>query len=197
MIKIRKLRSVEEIEQCEKLPVLHKLWGTEEEIICYGQMGYIPEKEWIVKLTACESEPLATYVQADAPVYKDSALEVFLNFVPEMERYLNLEVNANGALLCQFGKRGDRAPVSSRCSQNVSVEVCKTVDKWSVLLRIPFELIRACFGEVCLHKGMQMSFNLYKICETEENKHFISYTFIPVPKPDFHLPQYFATGIMG
>ena len=196
MIKIREIQKIEEIEQCEKLPILYKLWGTEKDICCYGQMGYIPEKEWVVKLTACEAEPLATYVQAEDPVYKDSALEVFLNFAPETDNYLNLEVNANGALLCQFGKKGDREPASNRCAWKASVDACRADDKWSVLLRVPFRLIRECFGEVCLQKGMQIRFNLYKICETEGNKHFISYTFIPVPESDFHLPQYFATGIM-
>lgn len=197
MVTIRRLQKADEIELCEKLPIANRLWGTDNEMICYGQMGYLPEREWIVKLTACEEEPRATYTQNDEPVYKDSALEVFLNFAPMADWYMNLEVNANGALLCHFGRKGEREPVVKRSTYRASVFVQRAEHEWSVLLRIPVGLINDCFGDVKLEPGAEVRFNMYKISETEEILHFISYTDIPVEKPDFHLPQYFAQGIMG
>jgi len=77
------------------------------------------------------------------------------------------------------------------------VSVQRAEHEWSVLLRIPVGLINDCFGDVKLEPGAEVRFNMYKISETEEILHFISYTDIPVEKPDFHLPQYFAQGIMG
>lgn len=197
MVTITGLQSVEEIENCEKLYISYKLWGTTKDIMAYGQMGYIAGKEWVVKLTAHEREPLTTYVQDEDPVYRDSALEVFLNFLPDEDNYMNLEVNANGALLCHFGTKGNRGPIALRSKERVMVQVQKEEEKWSVLLRIPFGLILDCFGDVKLDIGKKIRFNFYKICETEEALHFISHTFISSKEPDFHLPNFFAEGIIG
>lgn len=196
MVTIAPLRCVEEIEQCEKLFISHKLWGTVSPIEAYGQMGYIEGQEWIVKLTSIEKNPLTTFEKDDDPVYKDSALEVFLNFSTGRDEYMNLEVNSNGALLCHFGQKGKRSPIKSRTDERARVFVEKLEDNWSVLLRIPYDLIMDCFGETKLESGTQITFNMYKICELESNRHFISYTFIPTEKPDFHQPAYFAEGIL-
>lgn len=196
MVTIARLKCVEEIEQCEKLPIAQKLWGTVSSIEAFGQMGYIEEKEWVVKLTAMERNPLTTFENNEEPVYRDSALEVFLNFAIERDEYLNLEVNSNGALLCHFGQKGKRAPIASRTDKKVQVLAKTLEDKWSVLLRVPYDLIRECFGEQKLESGSRMAFNLYKICESKSNLHFISHTVIPTEKPDFHQPAYFADGIL-
>lgn len=195
MVTFARLEHFKEVEKCEKLPILYKLWGTEYDIEAYGQMGYVENTEWVVKLTAREPEPLARYTKEEEPVYQDSALEVFLNFDAENIYYINLEVNANGALLCHYGKRKDRGPIPTE--EKVGVFVNKGKEEWSVILRIPYSVITKCFGNVKLQEGSEISFNLYKICETEENRHFISYTFIPTTNPDFHLPQYFAHGKLG
>lgn len=196
MVTIACLKTVEEIEQCEKLPIAHKLWGTDSPIEAYGQMGYIEGQEWVVKLTAVEKNPLTTFLQDNDPVYKDSALEMFINFAADKDEYLNFEVNSNGALLCHFGKKGLRAPVKLKTDKEVEVSVKKQENEWSVILRIPRGLFEDCFGEIKLESGSKITFNLYKICETESDLHFISYTFIPTEKPDFHLPAYFAEGVL-
>lgn len=196
---IAELQNIEEIDKCEKLAISHKLWGTTKNVEAYGQMGYIAEKEWVVKLTAHEANPLTTYTQDNDPVYEDSALEVFLNFVPDGDNYLNFEVNANGALLNHFGKKGpsNRGPVRHISEERVTVQVQKEKELWSVLLRIPFALIRDCYGEVEIATGKKISFSLYKISESQEDLHFISHTFISSEKPDFHLPKFFAEGVIG
>lgn len=196
LVTIAGLQNVEEIEKCEKLAISHKLWGTTKNVEAYGQMGYIAGQEWIVKLTAHESNPLTTYTQENDPVYRDSALEVFLNFVPEKDKYMNFEVNANGALLCHFGRKGEREPVALISKEKAIVRVQREEEKWSVLLRIPFSLISDCFGDVKIESAKEIRFNLYKISESEEDLHFISYTDIPVANPDFHLPAFFAEGII-
>jgi len=195
MVTIARLKHFDEVEGCEKLPIGYKLWGTESDIEAYGQMGYVENKEWVVKLTAKETDPLARYKNDEDPVYLDSALEVFLNFDPENIYYINLEVNANGALLCHYGKRKDRAPIETE--EKIGVIVNKGIEEWSVILRIPYLVIAKCFENVKLQKGSDMSFNLYKICEMEDNRHFISHTFIPTETPDFHMPQYFAHAKLG
>lgn len=199
MVTIAALQKIEDIENCEKLYISHKLWGTQKDVVSYGQMGYMPGEKWVVKLTAEEKEPLTTYMNDDDPVYQDSALEVFLNFAPDGNEYLNFEVNANGALLCHFGKKGkeNRGPVRLRSEERVAVQVLRDEDAWSVILAVPFALIKDCYDDVTIEVGKKITFNLYKISESQEDLHFISHTFIPSEKPDFHLPQFFAEGIIG
>ncbi len=197
MVTIDGLKQVEDIEECEKLPIANKLWGTVSDITAYGQMGYIEGTEWVVKLTACEKNPLTTYCRDGDPVYKDSALEVFMNFNLDAVYYLNLEVNANGALLGEFGIKGQREPLSVKTDKKVSVSVQKEEEKWSVLLRIPLSLLEDCFGDIKMEKNSEMAFNLYKICETEVAEHYMSYAPVISETPDFHLPFYFAKAILG
>lgn len=190
---ISRLEHAGEVVNCEKLPIAHKLWGTDVDITAYGQVGYIEDREIVVRLTADESAPLAVYKEDNDPVYKDSALEFFLNFEPDNIFYINFEVNANGALLCHYGKRKDRRPILNE-ERRVFVATERTETEWTATLRIPIAVIEACFDDVKLKKGSVISFNLYKICEREDNLHFISHTFIPTEDPDFHLVQYFARG---
>lgn len=196
MITIARLEHADEIVNCEKLPIEHQLWGTDVDMTAYGQVGYVENREMVVKLTAKEENPLSVYTKEEDPVYKDSALEFFLNFEPDNIFYINFEVNSNGALLCHYGKRKDRRPF---LKDGLKVDVCvtKKEKEWSVTLRIPLAVIEACFDNVQLQKGRNISFNLYKICEREDNLHFISHTFIPTETPDFHLVQYFARGVLG
>lgn len=195
MITIARLEHVNEVERCEKLPIVYQLWGTKKNIRAYGQIGYIENQEVIVKLTAEEENPIAKYEKDGDPVYLDSALEVFLSFDVEHTYYINLEVNAKGALLCHYGKRKDRGPIQTK--KKVLVTTTVEEKEWSVVLRIPYLILEKSFGNVNLHKGSDISFNFYKICELEEEQHFISYTFIPTETPDFHQPAYFAEGILG
>ncbi|MBQ9122081.1 MAG: carbohydrate-binding family 9-like protein [Lachnospiraceae bacterium] len=195
MITIARLEHYDEVERCERLPIAYKLWGTKKDIKAYGQMGYVENQELVVKMTAEEENPIATYEKEEDPVYLDSALEVFFSFDIENTYYINLEVNAKGAFLCHYGKRKDRGPILTK--ERVLVTANIEEKQWSVLLRIPYSLIVKCFGNVQFHKGSRISFNLYKICELQGEQHFISYTFIPTKSPDFHQPAYFAEGILG
>ena len=97
MITIARLEHYDEVERCERLPIAYKLWGTKKDIKAYGQMGYVENQELVVKMTAEEENPIATYEKEEDPVYLDSALEVFFSFDIENTYYINLEVNAKGA----------------------------------------------------------------------------------------------------
>ncbi len=191
------IREAEEITKCEILPIRQQLWGSRYPVRAYGRMALIPEKEWIVELTAEEPNPMRRYYNSNDPVYLDSALEVFLNFQPEdgRNRYINLEANANGALLSEFGIKGNRRYISDITGEwSVHCEKKLEQESWSVRFRIPLELIRELYSAEVMKTGGEFTFALYKISETPVIEHYISYADIPAEKPDFHLPQYFARG---
>ena len=191
------INNIDEITQCERYFVRQKLWATDYPFEVYGRMALIPGKEWVITMTTGESNPLRTYIHENDMVYRDSAMEVFLNFQPEdgRDRYLNFEMNANGAMLSQFGDRYERRFISDLCKQYVAT--CTAMiepEQWSVTLRIPLELINQLYGREVVKEEERFTFNLYKICESKEKEHYVSFTNIPVEKPNFHLPQYFANG---
>lgn len=191
------IREAEEITKCEILPIRQQLWGSRYPVRAYGRMALIPEKEWIVELTAEEPNPMRRYYNSNDPVYLDSALEVFLNFQPEdsRNRYMNLEANSNGALLSEFGIKGSRRYLSDIAGEwPVCCETKLEQERWSVCFRIPLELIQELYSAEVMKVGGDFTFALYKISETSEIEHYISYSDIPAEKPDFHLPQYFARG---
>jgi len=191
MVTITALERIEEINTCEKFLMSHKLWGTDLEMTAYGQIGYLKDEALIVKLTAHEKNPLTTYKNDDEPVYRDSALEVFMYFATKPDTYLNLEINANGALLAQCGKVRAREWIATKTKERVTVTVEKSEEKWSVLLVIPLSLVRDCYGDVKLQSGTEIGFNVTKICEAQENLHFISYADLPGERPNFHQPEHF------
>jgi hypothetical protein len=191
------IREIDELEKCEIIPINHKLWGTDYPVKAFGRMAIIPDKEWVVSMTAEETNPLRRYDKDNDPVYRDSALEVFLNFQPEDEkkRYMNFEMNANGAMLSEFGEKGDRKYISDIYQEySASCKAKIEENSWSVQLRIPLKLIRELYSSDIMKKGGRFTFNLYKLSEDPEQEHYLSYSDLPVSRPDFHLPQYFASG---
>lgn len=60
----------------------------------------VPARQGLaVRLTAWEREPKAVYTANGDPVYKDSCLEFFASFDAHSQKYMNFEMNANGAYL--------------------------------------------------------------------------------------------------
>ena len=102
-MKIKILKNKEELNNLAPLEITHLLWGTKSIPRTYFYIGFIPEDGFYVRMVCEEKDPLRTYTEDFDPVYRDSAMEAFFQFIPEQEVYLNFEVNANGALLAAYG----------------------------------------------------------------------------------------------
>lgn len=152
----------------------------------------------IVALTALEINPLCNYSQEDDPVYKDSALEVFLNMEPNhMEKgYLNFEMNAKGVLLSEFGLNRKRTKIKQLTSYHAKCKAEVNNVSWSVLLQIPMELICDIYHIEPLKKGDIFTCNFYKISEDPKIEHYASYAPIVSSVPNFHMPDCFAKAIV-
>lgn len=198
MVYVKEISCLEELETLPVLEIKYDHWETKKHIPCYATMGIYQKKEWVVKIKTMEKNPLRTYTQDDDPVYKDSAVEFFLNMEPEKSepRYLNFEVNANGALLAQFGERNRRVPLRQLTDKLASCKAEVEEDEWSILLRIPQELIEEVYDRKITEDRVPFSFNLYKISETKEQEHYISFTQIENAYPNFHLPCFFEKGML-
>jgi hypothetical protein len=149
-------------------------------------------------MTAVEKNPLRIYTQEDDPVYKDSALEIFLDMKPEQKKgYFYFEMNANGALLSGFE---DYNKQRIRLKEITQFHACCDAkmdhDSWSVWLKIPMNLICDVYKTEKLEKGAVINCNFYKISEDPKIEHYASHFPIDWPTPNFHLPEFFGKAVI-
>lgn len=161
-------------------------------------MAMLKDDGFIILMTAIEKNPLRRYSKDDDPVYKDSALEAFLNFNPERgQDYLNFEMNANGAILSGFGRGRNRRRVADITKYRATCTAEISEASWNVILKIPMELIRDVYQLDSIEAGSKITCNFYKICEDPQFEHYASYAPIMNDIPDFHLPEFFSEAYMG
>jgi len=195
---VNTITSVDEITQCETFHIDHFQWTKSYKPKAYGQMAFIEGVGFVIAMTAIEKNPLRNYTENDDLVYKDSAMEAFFNFAPEQadHRYLNFEMNANGAMLSAFGDKNNRenlkqiTPFRATCSANMEE------DAWNLNLIIPMDLICDLYQIKPLQSGSQFTCNFYKISEDPRIEHYASFAPIDSIKPDFHLIEFFETAVI-
>lgn len=133
--------------------------------------------------------------------WEDSCVELFLQ-VPGSEVYFNFESNPAGRLTAARGTgRHDRKPLSAedlgKIIRITSVEGMPAVNEpldykggiwnWRVLLIIPFGILGLDEAPAAL-KG-----NIYKCGDLTAHPHFVSWSPVGTPAPDFHRPEFFGT----
>lgn len=192
---------IERKEQLTELPpfrVENALWGTGDFPAMYGYIGFIPGDGFYLRMVCEEKDPLRKYSNANDPVYQDSAMEAFLMFEPVHSRmskeiYLNLEVNANGALLAGYGaKRTYRSYFTGTDHEAFECHAEIHENDWCAELKIPVWLLEHLYGPLELGDGSYFTCNFYKISETKECEHYVSYSPILSSVPSFHMPEFFA-----
>jgi hypothetical protein len=150
------------------------------------------------------------YVRAVAkkyqdPVYKDSCVEFF--FTPGSDlglSYFGLEINCGGTMLFWWYPEGKEAiPVAAEEGDRVEIghSMSKTVDPeidepttWTVEYRLPFAVVKKyCFGARNPAPDVIWRANFYKCADATSHPHWLTWSFIDHPTPQFHLPRYFGT----
>lgn len=197
MFEVKILNSEKELESVEKIYVKHALWGTKDMPETYGQIGYVLQEGFYVKMVCHESNPTRVYTKHQDPVWQDSAVELYMQLPDTNGMYMNFEINANGAVLTEYGV--DRSPRVRLSKDDIARLHCVAEIEenfWSVRFCIPQSWLEMVYGNVDLHKGMIFKFNLYKVCENDHMAQFGSCTVIPLGKPDFHRPEYFAEAVL-
>ena len=114
MYEIKTIRSADEIESGNVAEIAVYNWGGEYRPVSRAILAFIPDEGFLLKIWSEEQRPRATFTGKNEGVCRDSCLEFFANFKPELAHsgYINFECNANGALLCCYGEdRYDRKTV--------------------------------------------------------------------------------------
>ena len=128
--------------------------------------------------------------------WEDSCVEVFIKD-PEKADYSNFEINALGKVLACYGSVREgrtRRPEEQmkkilRFAHLEGGPLDKEgVQTWRVGVVIPFELIGVDPGNL----PHSIRANFYKCGDKTAHPHYLSWSPIDTPKPDFHRPEFFG-----
>ncbi len=140
----------------------------------------------------------------NGPVWQDSAVEFF--FSPDSNSpllYFNLETNCGGTPLLHYNVIPRRESKRLTEEEIKQIEIAHSLPEitdpeikepvtWTLEYRIPLSLLEKYSKVSRPAKGVEWRANFYKIAENSSNSHYITWSKIDKPKPDFHVPQSFG-----
>lgn len=199
-MKVKILNTPDELKTTAPAEINYLLWGTKSVPRTLVYLGFVPNDGFYLHMVCEEKDPRRVHTRHKSPVYQDSAIEAFLQFTPKKgysNVYLNLEVNANGALLAGYGpSRTYRSYFTDADYKAFDCRASIEEDKWSVSLKLPVSILERVYGSLCLEKGDTFNCNFYKISETADIEHYASYSPILTSTPSFHMPEYFTSAVL-
>jgi hypothetical protein len=135
----------------------------------------------------------------------DACVEFF--FAPDAslpDRYFNLEVNAGGTPLFYYVTKPwvgfnalsndeiKQVKIAHSLPEKIDPEITEPVT-WTIEYSIPIALLKKFSNVTQPKKGTVWRANFYKTASRSSNPHWITWSFVDKPKPDFHLPQFFGS----
>ena len=195
------------------LPAGTQFWGVKWDEVpvapvdCFRWLeGYAPKTTaqlawsegvgFFLRMTCEEENPTAVYRRYNDPVYKDSCMEFFCDFLND-GRYVNLEMNVNGTLLsCVGPDRHHRTPITELSGGAIFItKGWQQKGFWEILAQIPCEMLCRILGTETLPFGHGYTFrgNFYKCGDETPVPHFGMWSPVETETPDFHRPEFFGT----
>ncbi|MBQ9780534.1 MAG: hypothetical protein IJW00_06280 [Clostridia bacterium] len=165
-----------------------------------AQLVYVEGEKFILRMNCAEKNPLRRYHEYNEPVYTDSCLEFFADYVGS-GAYVNMEMNANGTLLSCIGKgRGNRTPIKDICHGTIFPTVSHIDEThWTVTAIVSLPMLADLYGtDVAalaeqLVSGYTFHGNFYKCGDETAIPHYGMWNPVGTEKADFHRPEYFGT----
>jgi hypothetical protein len=149
------------------------------------------------------------YVKAVAqgyqsPVYLDSCVEFFFTPGTDVSQgYFNLETHCGGALLFQHQTARGKDTVRIADSDLDQIEVAHSLPSlitdeiqepttWTLEYRLPLSIIAkyAPWTKPC--PGAVWKANFYKCADNTSHPHWLTWSPVNRPEPDFHRPEFFG-----
>lgn len=139
----------------------------------------------------------AVYTNDQDPVWQDSCVEFFVG-LPHDLGYANFEFNCIGTCLAsrRTSRNDNIHPLTP--SEMASIERYATLGdlpitthektNWELSVRIPFSVLGMNHSE----KPTQLRANFYKCGDETDTPHYLSWSEIDTPAPDFHQQEFFG-----
>lgn len=138
----------------------------------------------------------------NSPVYEDSCVMFFVQ--PEGSKgYWNFEFNCIGTIKASHRESRNTAITPLSDSEIAAIAVLPSCGRrpfreveglftWDILAAIPLSLL----GLKYEGKPLELRGNFYKCASGTSQPHFLSWSPISTPAPDFHRPEYFGKIIL-
>ena len=150
----------------------------------------------VVMFDVEEAHVRGVSLENNGPVWEDSCVEFFVAN-PCGEGYFNFEINCVGTLLAAYRRSRTDADMfdEERLAKvrhfgslpHVGIDSEGDGQKWWIVEIIPFELL----GLADVPKEIKANF--YKCGDGCSKPHFLSWSPIALPQPNFHCPDFFGT----
>jgi hypothetical protein len=186
------------LNSSERQSIDNLLWSNDgyKPIVSFA-MAYT-EDSILLKYFVIEKYVKAEYYQINDPVYKDSCVEFFIAFGDD-KNYYNLEFNRIGTALIAYGSdKNDREILSEAIISKIKSQHTITTspdDKgntaWELTLSVPFTLF--IHNTISPIVGLHCMANFFKCGDDLPAPHFLSWSAVDYPQPNFHLLQFFGT----
>lgn len=180
-------------------PIDYFFWYEGHTPATHAQMVYVEEFGFILRMTCAEENPKAVYHSYNEPVYTDSCMEFFCDWLGD-GRYINMEMNSLGTLLsCVGSGRHARTPVADLTGGEIFPVTGEVSEgKWQVTAAIPTALLCRILGvdSIPFAAGYTFRGNFYKCGDETPVMHYGMWNPVGTEKPDFHRPEYFGTLIL-
>ena len=193
-------------------------WKKTKSIVIEKYMGAIPkfkpgveakmmyDDENVYAIFRVKDRYVRSVVQEyNGNVSGDACVELF--FSPDQalpEKYFNLEVNAGGTPLLFYVTKPwtgfqkleaediRQIEIAHSLPAKLDPEISEPVT-WTIEYRIPLAMLRKFSNVTYPAPGVRWRANFYKTASQSSNPHWITWSYVDNPKPNFHLPQFFGT----
>ena len=138
-------------------------------------------------------------------VFKDSCVEFFFSPAKNSDKgYFNLEMNCGGTMLFHHQKEPRKGSVNISDEDIDKIVVAHSLPSivdpeiqepttWTVEYRIPFEILEKYHDMIPPTTGTIWRSNFYKCADETSHPHWLTWSPIDFPRPNFHLPAFFGT----
>ena len=202
-ISIKFIPNLEQMQQEDIIETLSRETAAESvSCVNWQEYSYAPEvslhlayseKALIALFKVSEEHVLGSVLNNNGPVWEDSCVETFIKD-PVNEGYYNIEVNCIGTKLAahrlsrtEFEHFNEEKLAEIKCYSSLEHKPTDLENKeWTLLEIIPFSILG-------LDKAPEyLNANFYKCGDKCKTAHYLSWSPIGLPNPDFHCPNFFG-----
>ncbi len=147
----------------------------------------------------------AVTAECQGAVCQDSCVEFFFTPCADVSQgYFNVEVNCGGTVLFNFQRARQKDVVEipeAECRKlSIAHSMPRIVDPeiatpvtWMVEYRVPIEILKKyCPAAVSPTAGTVWRANFYKCGDNTSHPHWLTWSRVDFPRPQFHLPECFG-----
>ena len=203
-IKAQYIAGVEDLTDEALLQALSALEKHEIGCVNWAEFPYKPsasfkmaysEKAIAILFEVSEGHVRAVAMENNGPVWEDSCVEFFAKMA-DGQKYVNIEMNCTGTIL--VGERLSKADARHLSEAEIAtirhftslphepIDSKEEGQSWWAIEVIPYEI----FGYS--QKPESLRANLYKCGDKCDQPHYLSWSPILLPAPNFHCPEFFG-----